>query len=344
MGGPPQADAARLADGFGGHPVIPSSGGDVKTDELDRPHENAMAATEPDVAQRPHWYQQLFTGLVVVAPLMALVWAADRFWHRGVGWFDLGFGIALYVATGFGVTLGFHRLFTHRSFRARRWLRVTLAVAGSMAVEGSVISWVSHHRRHHLYADRPGDPHSPVADTTRSFGHLRGFLHAHVGWLFSGATSDATRWSRDLLADRDLVVVSTLTPLWMALSFALPFGVGWAVTRSITGALLALLWAGAVRVALLHHMTWSVNSLGHMFGKRPYKSPDRSGNISVLAVVSLGDSWHNSHHAFPTIARHGCNPGQVDPTAALLRIFERLGWASQVRWPRPEVLVRRLAS
>jgi stearoyl-CoA desaturase (Delta-9 desaturase) len=267
--------------------------------------------------------------------------AAARFWHHGISWFDVALAISLYVVTGFGLSLGFHRLFTHHSFRARRWLRISLAVAGSMGFEGSLTSWVAHHRRHHLYTDRPGDPHSPAGYGDDFLGQLRGLCHAHVGWLFSGTQSDPKRWSRDILADRDMVVVSALTPLWMVMSVALPFAIGWAVTGTLGGALLALLWAGGVRIALLHHVTWSVNSLAHMFGRRPYETKDRSGNIGWLAVLSFGDSWHNSHHAFPAIARHGCDPGQIDPAAGLLRVFERLGWASSARWPTREQLAAR---
>jgi stearoyl-CoA desaturase (delta-9 desaturase) len=309
------------------------------TDTVLAPIDEAPRPVQPDEpAKKPGWGDRLLTIVVVVAPLGALMWAAGRFWHRGIGWFDLALAAVLYVVTGFGVTLGFHRLFTHRSFRARRWLRITLAVAGSLAAEGSLISWVSHHRRHHLYADKAGDPHSPYTDEAGFGPQLRALWHAHVGWLFSGAQSNPQRFSRDLLADRDLVVVDRLTPLWMVLTLVLPFGLGWAVTGSIAGALLALLWAGGVRVALLHHVTWSINSICHQWGTHPYETADRSGNVSLLAVASLGESWHNSHHAFPALARHGCDRGQLDSTAALLRIFVRLGWASNARWPRPEQL------
>jgi stearoyl-CoA desaturase (delta-9 desaturase) len=301
--------------------------------------DQAPPAPRDAAPRNPSWSDRLLTVVVVVAPLAALVWAAGRFWHHGIGWFDLALAAALYIVTGFGITLGFHRLFTHRSFRANRWLRVSLAVAGSMAAEGSVISWVSHHRRHHLFADKPGDPHSPYTDERGFKPQMHALWHAHIGWLFSGTESNPRRWSRDLLADNDLVVVSKLTPVWMVLSLVLPFGVGWAVTGSIAGALLALLWAGGVRIALLHHVTWSINSLCHQWGQHPYETTDHSGNISLLSVVSLGDSWHNSHHAFPALARHGCDRGELDSTAALLRVFVRLGWASNARWPRPEQLL-----
>jgi stearoyl-CoA desaturase (delta-9 desaturase) len=210
-----------------------------------------------------------------------------------------------------------------------------------MAIEGSVTSWVSHHRRHHVYADLPGDPHSPFHYGTGFVPQLRGLLHAHVAWLYSGMASDPQRWSRDLLADRDIVRVSSLTPLWMTMSLALPFGIGWAVTRTLSGALLALLWAGAVRIAVLQHVTWSVNSLGHMFGKRPFKTRDESRNLAILALVSFGDGWHNAHHAFPALARHGVDRGQLDSSAMIIRVFELLGWAWRVRWPTTKQLATR---
>lgn len=294
----------------------------------------------PDSAPA-RWTDRILTATVVALPLAALAMALAFFWHHGVGWFDLTLAAAFYVVTGFGISLGFHRLFTHRSFRARRGLRIALAVAGSLAAEGSLITWVSHHRRHHVFADRDGDPHSPWTTSEGKLPRLRGLFHAHMGWLFSGEASSPARWSRDLLADRDIVAISRAAPVWPVVSLALPFAIGWAVTRSLTGAILAMVWAGAVRIGVLHHVTWSVNSLGHMFGKRPYLSADHSGNIGWLSVVSFGESWHNSHHAFPALARHGCDRGQVDPSATLLRVFEGVGWATKVRWPDRRALSRR---
>ncbi|HEX4219772.1 MAG TPA: acyl-CoA desaturase [Acidimicrobiales bacterium] len=295
----------------------------------------------PDPTVAPSWSERLCTAAIVVIPVAAVAWAAQHFWHHGIGWFDLVLAAILYAVTGHGIALGFHRLFTHRSFRAHRWLRITLAVSGSMAMEGSVISWVSHHRRHHVYSDHPGDPHSPTSFGPGLLPQLRGLGHAHVGWLFSGTQSNPEKWSRDLLADRDMVIVSKLTPLWMALTLIVPFGLGWAVTGSLTGALLALVWAGGVRIALLHHVTWSVNSLAHLFGKRPYQTTDHSGNIAWLALLSFGDSWHNNHHAFPALARHGCDAGQLDSSARLLQLFERMGWAWKARWPTSAQLATR---
>lgn len=310
-----------------------------------------LEKVEPDVgrgepcesASPTGGWDRLITAAVVVLPLMGLAAAVWLFWQHGVGWFDLSLGASLYLITGLGISLGFHRLFTHRSFRARRVLRIALGVAGSLAAEGSLISWVSHHRRHHVHADKTGDPHSPWTVDPGRFRRLRGLFHAHVGWLFSAAASSPKRWSPDLVADRDVAMISKLAPLWMVLSLALPFAIGWAVTGSIVGAALALVWAGLVRIALLHHVTWGVNSFGHMFGKHPYQSGDRSGNIAWLSIVSFGDSWHNSHHAFPALARHGCDRGQLDPSAAVLRVFEGLGWASHVKRPTAVLLARRSA-
>lgn len=291
----------------------------------------------------PPWSDRVVTATLLTVPLAALVLAGALLWRHGIDWLDVGLGSAFYLGTGFGIVLGYHRLLTHRSFRARRGLRIALAVAGSFAVQGSPISWVAHHRRHHRYADQLGDPHSPWTVNPGRFGHLRGFAHAHVGWLFSATSTDPRHWCRDLLDERDMVVISALAPLWAALSLALPFAIGLAITRSLTGALSALLWAGVVRIALLHHATWSINSLARMFGARPHATSDHSGNLAWLALISLGDSWHNTHHAFPALARHGCARRQLDPAAALLSVFDRLGWVSQVRWPVPDHPSRRVA-
>ncbi len=289
-----------------------------------------------DRPPRPGILEKLITLLLVIAPVLGLAWAAGRTWNHHIAWLDVALLASLYIVTGFGLSLGFHRLFTHRSFRAHRWLRIALAVAGSMAAEGSVISWVAIHRRHHVFADQAGDPHSPRPEGEGLAAQLRGLAHAHVGWLFGGTPPNGEKWARDLLADRDMVVVAALTPLWIVLSLALPFAIGWAVTGTLGGALLALLWGGAVRIALLHHVTWGVNSLGHTFGSHPYATRDTSGNIGLLAVLSFGDSWHNSHHAFPALARHGFRRGELDASARLLAVFEGLGWASHSRWPTRE--------
>jgi len=282
--------------------------------------------------------QRIITGALAVGPLLAAGVAVPLLWGSAVHLRDLILAAVLYAVTGHGVTVGFHRMFTHRSFKPKRALKIALGVAGSMAIEGSIVSWVASHRRHHMFSDGEGDPHSPHLYGTGPVAQLRGFAHAHVGWLFRGDTTPADRYAPDLLRDRDITVLSGLFPVFAVASLAIPFGVGWALSGSITGALTALLWAGLVRMAVLHHVTWSVNSVCHVFGRQPFAVNDRSRNFAALAVLSMGESWHNLHHAYPSSARHGVKRGQVDTSAALIQMFERLGWATKVRWPTADRL------
>jgi stearoyl-CoA desaturase (Delta-9 desaturase) len=282
--------------------------------------------------------QQLLTGVLVIGPAVAVACALPLLWGRAVHPRDLVLGAVLYVLTGHGVTVGFHRMLTHRSFKPARPLKIALGVLGSMAIQGSVVSWVANHRRHHMFSDREGDPHTPHGHGGGALGQLRGFAHAHVGWLFRSDATSAARFARDLLRDRDITVISRLFPLLAVVSLAIPFAVGWALSGRLVGGLTALLWAGLVRMALLHHVTWSVNSICHMFGRRPFASNDRSTNFAPLAVVSMGESWHNFHHANPSSARHGVGRGQLDSSAMLIRLFERARWATKVRWPAAAAL------
>jgi stearoyl-CoA desaturase (delta-9 desaturase) len=277
--------------------------------------------------------QRCFTALLVVGPIVAVAVSVPLLWERAISLRDVVLALVLYAVTGHGVTVGYHRLFTHRSFTPKRALKIALGVAGSMAVEGSLIGWVANHRRHHMFSDRKGDPHSPHRYGTGMLGQLRGFAYAHVGWLFVDGGTPAKRFAPDLLRDKDVVTINRLFPAFAVASFVLPFAAGWVLSGSLAGAFTALVWAGIVRVALLHHATWSVNSVCHMFGRRPLAVPDRSSNVAVLAVLSMGESWHNFHHAHPASARHGAGRGQLDSSASLIRLFERAGWATKARWP-----------
>ncbi len=277
--------------------------------------------------------QKLITVAIVTGPAVALAVLIPLLWGHAVHLSDLVLGAVLYLVTGFGITVGFHRLFTHRAFGPRRSLKIALAVMGSMAVEGSLTSWVATHRRHHMYSDLAGDPHSPHRYGDHGTDLLRGIVFSHVGWLFVSDASCSARYAPDMLRDRDIQRIDRLFPVLAVLSLALPLGIGFALSGTLAGALTALLWGGLVRMALLHHVTWSVNSLCHTFGRRPEGTSDRSTNLWVLAVVSLGDNWHNIHHAHPSWARHGARRGMVDPSAWLIRRFEQLGWATRVRWP-----------
>jgi stearoyl-CoA desaturase (delta-9 desaturase) len=276
---------------------------------------------------------RLVTAMLVVGPGIAIGVLIPLLWGRAISLRDVLIAVAFYIATGYGIAIGFHRLFSHSSFRPNRILKIALAVVGSMALQGSIIGWVANHRRHHMFSDRVGDPHSPHRYGVGVVAQLRGLAHAHVGWLFHNDETSPDRFAPDLLRDRDVRRVNGLFPVFAVATIAIPFAIGWALTRSLTGGLTALLWAGLVRIVLLHHVTWSINSICHVFGRRPFASNDRSSNFAPLALLSFGESWHNFHHASPSSARHGALPGQVDSAAALIRVFERFGWATNVRWP-----------
>jgi stearoyl-CoA desaturase (delta-9 desaturase) len=293
------------------------------------------------VPERASTVQRVSAGLLFALPLVAAAFAAVIFWNHGIGWLDLGLALGMYVFTGLGLSVGFHRLFSHRSFVPARWLKITLAIAGTMGIEGSVTSWVSQHRRHHAYTDRPGDPHSPVPDGPGALNLVRGLFHAHVGWLFVPNEVNSERWSKDLREDPDIVFITNTVVLWTVLSFAIPIAIGWIVTGTVWGAILAGLWGGVVRVAVLHHVTWGTNSLCHTFGTQPFDSKDRSTNFGPLALLSFGDAWHNAHHAFPRAARHGVGPGEVDISAEVISLFERFGWATKVHTTRDSLLESR---
>jgi len=291
----------------------------------------------PAPGARPQGWQVAATALIVAFPFLAVVLAGWVLWGRLINPVDVMLAAVFYTLTCLGVTVGLHRGLTHKSFTPNRALKIVLAVAGSMSFQGDVTGWVATHRRHHAFTDRPGDPHSPFRYGTTMRGQLRGLAHAHIGWLFSADHTPPERYAPDLLADRDLRMVSAAFPALCVLSLALPFGLVWAIGGSLHDALTALLWAGLVRVTVLQHVTWSVNSLCHMIGERPFRTRrhDRATNLWPLALLSFGESWHNMHHADPTCARHGVDRRQIDLSAAVIRLLERAGWAKDVRWPSP---------
>ena len=264
----------------------------------------------------------------VALPPAALVAAVVLLWNRAIGPLELGLLIGFYVITCLGVTLGYHRMFTHRAFESSRAFRAIIAACGSMAVEGSVITWVADHRKHHAFTDREGDPHSPHLTGPGFFGAVKGLWHAHVGWLFETVgTAERERFAPDLVKDRLIRVMDKLFLLWAALGFAIPFALGWAIGGGIGTALTALLWGGFVRVFLLHHVTWSINSVCHFFGRKRFDIEDESRNVFWLAPLSMGEAWHHNHHAFPTSAFHGLRfwERMADPTGLVIVLLERLG-------------------
>jgi stearoyl-CoA desaturase (delta-9 desaturase) len=298
----------------------------------------SRAVPKPLISHRRGPGEMIVLKTFLLVPFAALLAAVPLVWGWGLTWIDLALAAAFYVFATLGVTVGYHRYFTHGAFKASRPLRVALAIAGSMAVQGSVIFWVASHRRHHAFADRDGDPHSPWLFGTSPAALLRGFWHAHMGWMFGREVTNADRFAPDLLADPDVRWVNRYFWLWITASLTLPALLGGLLSWSWWGVVTAFFWAGLVRIAFLHHVTWSVNSVCHLIGDRPFTSRDRAANFWPLALLSMGESWHNSHHADPTCARHGVLRGQVDVSARVIWAFERLGWATEVRWPRAERL------
>ncbi|HET6876589.1 MAG TPA: acyl-CoA desaturase [Jatrophihabitans sp.] len=280
----------------------------------------------------------------VIVPFLAFLAAVPVAWGWGLGWTDVILFVAFYFVTCWGITIGYHRLFTHGSFKAKRPLRIALAVAGSMAIEGPVIRWVADHRRHHKYSDRDGDPHSPWRYGETVGALMKGLFWAHLGWMFDEQHTNREKYAPELMADRDMRIVQALFPVLLTVSLLLPALIGGLVAGSWAGALSAFFWASLVRVFLLHHVTWSINSICHTIGDKPFTARDRSTNFWPLAILSCGESWHTLHHAEPTAARHGVLRGQLDSSARLIWMFEKLGWVTDVRWPRPERLAKLRAS
>jgi stearoyl-CoA desaturase (Delta-9 desaturase) len=252
----------------------------------------------------------LLAGALI--PLVGTVVAVWLAWHRILTPRDIALFVGMWLPISLGITIGFHRYLTHRGFRTSGPVKVILLVLGSMAVQGPPIDWVANHRKHHALADRQGDPHSP----------LEGFFHAHIGWLWSAQPADPQRYARDLLADRTVVVVSQLAPLWTLMGLAIPFLIGgWE----------GLLWGGLVRIFLTHHITWSVNSVTHVFGRRPFATNDRSTNQWLVGLLALGEGWHNNHHAFPRSALHGLRWWQIDVSGLVIRLMGLLRLVGRIQ-------------
>ena len=280
----------------------------------------------------------------VLLPFAATLAAIVLLWDSFVGVADLAILASMYLITALGVTVGYHRLLTHRAFRTTATIRYALAIMGSLSVQGSVLDWVADHRKHHANTDREGDPHPPhVGHGSGIAGVLRGLWHSHTGWLLvNHGQADWKRFAPDLHADPGLRRINRRFPLIALASLAIPALAGYLIGGTVTAALSALIWGGLVRIFLVHHVTWSVNSICHFFGSRRFDTDDRSTNVFWLALPSLGESWHHNHHAFPRSAKHGLRWFELDPSAAVIGGLERLGLAWDVVRVAPERQLERL--
>jgi stearoyl-CoA desaturase (delta-9 desaturase) len=310
--------------------------------EPNRVDATAMARHETEVDAEPAPLRTRVVNLLgVTLPFAGLLAAGVLLWETGCGWVPLGLLVGMYVLTVLGITVGFHRLFTHRSFETSRTVAFILGVLGSMAVQGPVLRWVARHRRHHQNSDKPGDPHSPHLQGRGVIGLLRGVWHSHVGWLFDGDPANLSSYIPDLSKNGVIRTVSRLFPLWVAIGLIIPAALGGLLSGTWTGALLGFIWGGLVRVFFAHHITWSVNSVCHLWGTQPFSGDDRSKNNLLFGLLALGEGWHNNHHAFPTSARHGLKWWQVDLSYWVIRLLELVRLARNVRVPSGALLAAR---
>jgi stearoyl-CoA desaturase (delta-9 desaturase) len=271
---------------------------------------------------------RIITMAAILLPLLGVVAAPFCLWGWGFHWTDLGLFLGMYFLTAIGITVGFHRLFVHRSFETYAGIKFLFAVLGSMTIQGSLFQWVATHRRHHQFSDTPDDPHSPHGGGGGLLGLIRGFWHSHIGWFFKADAPNLDKYVVDLRQSRSLRIANMLFPLWVVLGLVLPAVLGGVITMSWAGALTGLIWGGLVRIFLVHHVTWSVNSACHLWGLRLFESDDMSRDNVVFGILALGEGWHNTHHAFPTSARHGLHWWQIDISYNVIRMLEilRLAW------------------
>ncbi len=277
---------------------------------------------------------KIVTLVAVIVPALGVAVAMGALWNVAFHLEDLLLLAGMYVVCAFGITIGFHRYFTHRSFETGRSIKAALAILGCMTMQGPLTQWVTDHRKHHALSDRDGDPHSPHAGQPEgALGALRGFVHAHVGWMFHNLGMEQGRvYGKDLYDDRLVRAIDRLYLLWVVATLGIPFGIG-ALFGGLAGGLEAMLWGGLVRIFLYQHATFSVNSICHMFGRRDYRSRDESRNNWLVAVLVFGEGWHNNHHAFPASARHGLQRFQIDLSWWVIRGLEKLHLVWNVRVP-----------
>ena len=274
----------------------------------------------------------------VILPFLGFVAVVISLWGRGFHWVDLGLLLGMYALTAVGITVGYHRLFTHRAFETNRVVQFVLAVFGSMAVEGPLLKWTAIHRRHHQHSDAEEDPHSPHKQGDGLLGVLRGLWHAHIGWFFEPDPPNLPHYVKDLHQSGTLRIASALFPLWVLLGLVIPAILGGLLTRTWLGVVTGLLWGGLARIFLVHHVTWSINSICHLWGRHPFQTGDHSQNNFVFGILGFGEGWHNNHHAFPSSARFGLRWWQIDLGYWFICVLALLGLASKVRRPEEQIL------
>lgn len=289
--------------------------------------------------------EKIVNMIGVVVPFLGFLAAVVLLWNKAIDWIDVAIMVSTYVAIGFGVTVGYHRMLTHRSFQTSKPVEYLFAILGSMSLQGPVLDWVADHRKHHAHTDQEGDPHSPHV----GHGHgLRGLIHAHVGWIFENqGQADWKKYARDLYEDETMKTINRLFPLWALLSVGIPALLGFLLHgMSLEGALRGAVWGGLVRIFFLHHITWSINSVCHFFGARRFDVEDHSTNVALLALPSLGEAWHHNHHAFPRSASHGMKRWEaaMDPSAWLISGMEKVGLVWNVVRITPERQAQKLAA
>ena len=303
----------------------------LQTEEL---AEHTEHAVQTDFVPEPlSLVARIATLTAITLPFAGVVAAFILLWGWGFSWTQLGILIVMYVLTALGITVGFHRLFTHRSFETNRVVQFVLAALGSMAIQGSLMKWVAQHRLHHQHSDTPSDPHSPHNHGGGVWGVIRGFWHAHIGWAFKPDAVGLDHYAKDIGKNPVLRVSSAMFPVWVVLGLLIPTVLGGVLTLSWSGALLGLIWGGLVRVFLVHHVTWSVNSICHLWGHRKHAAGDHSRNNVLFGILAMGEGWHNNHHAYPTSARHGLAWWQIDVSWYVIRAMAMVGLAWKVKLP-----------
>jgi stearoyl-CoA desaturase (delta-9 desaturase) len=320
-------------------PTIPLSSGEDTRSETFRSSDALTGATgrSGGIEIRPvaEWILHFLAQTIPFAGLLAVIYC---FWGTWASPLYISLWLSMLYATGFGVTAGYHRLFTHQSFRTTRPIRVILAVLGCMTAEEPLFLWIANHRRHHELSDSPGDPHSPHLHGEGILNSLKGIWHSHVGWLFAPRNKDIYRYIPDLMRDKALAFVDRWHYLWVCIGLLLPAAIAGLVTETWRGALLGFLWGGLIRMFFVHHITWSINSACHIWGSRPFRSHDRSTNNWICALLAIGEGWHNNHHAFPTSARHGMRWYELDITWLLIKMMSLVGLVWDIKLPTAEAI------